>query len=257
MRKTIVFLTMLLLAVPAMAAVTVTCVDNGNGSASIYYDARGEAELVRAFGLDVEVDNGAKVSGVNSVNSDYYIYPGTIQITDGNVISWGSPVAPANDPGAKSGLGTGGVTLELGSLYAAGDGNLTPDPCGLLCTVKLSGKNVDCNMTVSTNVTRGGVVMEDTATPSVGPSNCQVTGLAAPCWGYTCFACGDTNGDCAATFADVSTIINGWPPNAYNPCADLNKDGSMTFADVSILINHWPPNVFCPSGQGCGPCTPI
>jgi len=174
MRKTIVFLTMLLLAAPAMAAVTVSCVDDGGGVVSIYYDASGEVELVRAFGLDVEVDSGCEIESVDSVNSNYYIYPGTIEITDGNVTGWGSPVAPANDPGAKGGLGTGGVTLEVGSLYAAGDGNLTPEPNGLLCTVKVTGSAPDCNMTISTNATRGGVVMEDTATPSVESSICTV-----------------------------------------------------------------------------------
>jgi hypothetical protein len=155
-----------------MAAVSISCSDAGSGVADIYYDAQGEVELIRAFGLDIEADT-ANIIAVTDVNPNYYIYPGTIQITDGNVTAWGTPVAPANDPGAGTGLGTGSVTIEMGSLYAAGDGNLTPDPCGLLCKVSI---DANCTLTITTNVTRGGVVMEDTATPTVSQTQCAVVG---------------------------------------------------------------------------------
>jgi hypothetical protein len=73
------------------------------------------------------------------------------------------------------------------------------------------------------------------------------------CWCYDCFDCGDNTGDCNLTFDDISTLINGWPPNAYNPCADLTKDKAMTFDDINVLIVNWPPNGGC---DNCGECTP-
>ena len=247
---------MLLLAAPAMAATTVTCVAEANGVVRIEYDATGETE-VRAFGLDVEVDASAQITAVISVNADYYIYPGTIEITDGNVTGWGSPVAPANDPGAKGGLETGAVTLELGSLYA--DGDPAPALSGVLCTLQVKGA-MDCNVTVTANITRGGVVNVNAETVATGSSTCLATGiptLESECWGYDCFDCGDGNGDCFVTFTDLSIIINAWNPLPYDACADYNKDGFVTFSDISVLINHWSPLEACPSAEGCSPCTPI
>ena len=180
---------MLLLAAPVMAATTITCVDEGNGVVRIDYDATADTE-VRAFGLDVEVDASAQVSAVIEVNPNYYIYPGTIQITDGNVTSWGSPVAPANDPGAKSGLETGAVTLEVGSLYAAGDGNLTPALSGTLCSLQVNHNGIaDCNVTITSNITRGGVVNINAETVVVGTSTCAMTDLPSG----DCYQPGDPN----------------------------------------------------------------
>lgn len=261
MRMTIVLLAMLLLVAPAMAAVTVTCVDDGtgNGVAEVYYDARGEVELIRAFGLDLVADT-ANIVSVTSVNSDYYIYPGTIVITDGNVTAWGTPVAPANDPGAGTGLGTGNATVEMGSLYAAGDGNLTPDPCGLLCKVTVSA---DCNLTISTNITRGGVVMEDTATPSVGPSTCALdvndcygpgdpnygdwVTLGRPeCWCYPKQCHGDATGYgygrnlYHASTPDLTVLKDAWNKDAPNTVGhisvvDVNKPTEWACADFDRM----------------------
>jgi len=279
MRITIVLLAMLLLVAPAMAAVTVTCVGVGGGVAEVYYDARGEFELIRAFGLDIVADT-ANIVNVDNVNSDYYIYPGTIVITDGNVTAWGTPVAPANDPGAGTGLGTGAVTVEMGSLYAAGDGNLTPDPCGLLCKVTVSA---DCNLTITTNITRGGVVMEDTATPSVGPSVCAVDGptecyagmpdynewvaVGKPdCWCYPRQCNGDATGypygkfNYYASSPDMSVLRDAWDKDAATiigqtstvdghitewACADFDHapygkfNYRVSSPDMTILRNHW------------------
>lgn len=245
MKKTILMLIVLLLVTPAMATVKITCEDAGGGQVNIYYDRNDEVELVRAFGLDI-VATDANIIDVNNVNPDYRIYPGTIYIVDGNVIDWGSPVAPANAPGVS----TSGVTIEAGSLYEAGDANLIPDPCGLLCTITVDG---DCDISITTNNTRGGVVLEDATSADVNSPGCTVQPGPA-CWSYDCFDCGDMNGDCGHTFDDITILIAGWPPNPYDPCADLNKDGGMTFDDITILINHWPPGPGC---TPCGACTPI
>ena len=224
MRKTIVFLTMLLLAAPVMAATTITCVDEGSGVLRIDYDASTETE-VRAFGLDVEVDASCTITAVISVNSNYYIYPGTIQITDGNVTSWGSPVAPANDPGAKSGLGTGAVTLELGSLYAAGDGNLTPALSGTLCSLQVnSNGTVDCNVTVTANITRGGVVNINAETVVVGTSNCSMTDVPS--------------GECYAGMIDYQVWSDVNKPDCW--CTQRQCHGDATNSqEGSGLEGYW------------------
>jgi hypothetical protein len=155
----------LLLAAPSMATVDFNAVDEG-GVAAISYDASGEVELVRAFALDITVDSGAVITAITdykegvSVSGDkgYGIFPGSIDINDaGDINDVGTPVAdPCQLPSdTQGGLGTAGITIEMGSLYVGGPN--APDATGLLCKVAV---DVDCNMTIAVNVSRGEVVME-------------------------------------------------------------------------------------------------
>jgi hypothetical protein len=80
-------------------------------------------------------------------------------------------VADGNDPGALGGLGTNGITIEMGSLYDT----KAPATQGRLCTVTCSET---CLLTVTTNATRGNVVLEDASEAAVdltGASNVQIT----------------------------------------------------------------------------------
>ena len=164
MRKLLIW-AVLVSATPAMAAVNFTAVPEA-GAAAIYYDATGEGELVRAFALDITVDSGATITAITdykegvSVSGDkgYGIFPGSIDINEaGEVNDVGTPIAdPCQLPSdTLGGLGTGGITIEMGSLYA--EAVNAPDPCGLLCKVEV---DVDCNLTIAENVSRGKVVME-------------------------------------------------------------------------------------------------
>jgi hypothetical protein len=95
--------------------------------------------------------------------------------------------------------------------------------------------------------------------PSTDPQYSLWLSLDRPeSWCYDCFDCGDADGDCQLTFADIDILSNAWPPNTYDPRADLTKDGTITFADINVLITHWPlkggPGCQCP---GCQPCTPV
>lgn len=163
--KKIVLIAMLLLAAPAMADVNFTIVPE-TGGAAINYDASGETELVRAFALDITVDSGATIDAITdykegvSVSGDkgYGIFPGSIDINDaGDINDVGTPVAdPCQLPSdTQGGLGTAGITIEMGSLYVGGPN--APDATGTLCKVQVSA---DCNLTVAVNVSRGEVVME-------------------------------------------------------------------------------------------------
>ena len=168
MRKIIFALTILVLAAPALADVTITATDEGGGVVAITYVASGEPSKVRAFGLNITVDSGCDIDAIDDFNTGdnngYGIFMDNIVI-DGNglVTSFGNPVAPSGAPGALGGLGTGGITVEMGSLYE--DGN-APDDSGTLCRITVNDNGAsDCNLALAAeDVHRGGVVSESGST---------------------------------------------------------------------------------------------
>ncbi len=165
MKKTIVALSVVMLTAPAWAGVAITVTDLGDGKAGIDYSG---TELVRAFALDITVDTGTidAISGfvVGDDNNGYGIFPANfsrnivVDPVTGDVSDWAvadyTPVADAGDPGALGGLGTNGITIEMGSLYDT----KAPPLSGRLCVITCSER---CNVTVTTNATRGNVVLED------------------------------------------------------------------------------------------------
>ena len=172
MRKMIFALVVVMMAAPAWATIEISIADLGGGQAAINYSG---TELARAFALDITVDAGTidAISdfAVGDDNNGYGIFPAnfsryiTVDATSGEVSDWAvagySPVADANDPGALGGLGTNGITIEMGSLYDAA----APALSGQLCILTVSGS---CNMFVTANATRGNVVLEDASEATVG-----------------------------------------------------------------------------------------
>jgi len=169
--KKIMLLLVLCFAVPVMATATIDAEDKG-GTVEITY-AVSDANLIRAVAVDVTVDGTVVITGVTAAIEGestaaapgYGIFPGSIEIdvneaspTYGEVLSYGSPMAPAGDPGAAGDLGGQAITLELGSVYV-GDLN-SPGPGGLLCTLAYTGEGT---LTITENAIRGGIVMEDVA----------------------------------------------------------------------------------------------
>jgi hypothetical protein len=178
MKKLLFVLALLMLATPAMAAVTLTCASAGPNSVTFGYSTDGE--LVRAFALDITTDLGV-ITEVTSASTAYRIYPGTIDINAaGEVEDYGTPVAPSGDPGALGGLGTSGVTVEMASLYGPNDANANPTyipgTSGDLVTVYTSVPSP--NVTATVNTTRGNVVLEDTTSVSPSSSTC----IAGECY---------------------------------------------------------------------------
>ncbi|MCH7558069.1 MAG: hypothetical protein IIB56_11505 [Planctomycetes bacterium] len=184
MRKTFFVLVVAMLTTPMWAAVTITATDLGEGVVAIDYSSD-ETMLVRAFALDITVDAGTidAISdfAVGDDNNGYGIFPAnfsryiTVDPATGEVSDWSvagySPVADGNDPGALGGLGTNGITIEMGSLYDT----KAPATQGRLCTVTCSET---CLLTVTTNATRGNVVLEDASEAAVdltGATNVQIT----------------------------------------------------------------------------------
>jgi hypothetical protein len=167
MKKILFMLVALLFTAPAWAAVDITAaVDDANDCVAIIsFNATGEPNLVRAFALDIQTDNDAKIVGVTLLSADYVIHPGTIVIdTAGTVTDYGSPVAPESDLPSDTlpGLDSNGVTIEMASLYApVGPGSPNaPAPSGDLIAVQVDNA---CTLSISANVSRAGssgVVME-------------------------------------------------------------------------------------------------
>jgi hypothetical protein len=112
-----------------------------------------------------------KIGESTIADPGYGIFPGTIVYEDGIVIDWGTPVAPADDPGALPGLGSYGITIEMGSLY---DG-IENAP---LVTDTLLKFSVDWHgapeviVDISLNELRGGVILEDSTTAGVDLVGC-------------------------------------------------------------------------------------
>jgi hypothetical protein len=175
MKKLSLLLAALLLATPALAAVRIIVEPDVDNTAAIKYETDGEK--VRAFALDIMTD-GAAIEGISdfirgestAANRGYGIFPAnfgryiTVDADTGEVADWDvddyTPVADPCDPGALGGLGTEGITIEMGALYYPTDDASpnAPDNSGVLCKLTLSG---EANLTVTLNEVRGGVVLTD------------------------------------------------------------------------------------------------
>jgi hypothetical protein len=293
MKKMIFALLVLLLAAPAWATtVDITCAQiTDTNQVEVSYSTDGT--LVRAVGLDITVDDGnivacvpAMVGECTATEKGLGIFPGTITIdAGGNVTDYGSPVAPQSDlPGdTLGGLGTGGITVEMGSLYV--DGN-APPTSGLLCTITLDS-TVDTTVTIVANVSRAGngVVLEDpdevatvnlSTCPYSPPGGCFYAGMVDCCgqtvtaadvgrwaslspadqasWCNPCHCRGDADGSCVIDAVDVLALRAAWPGlgGTYDARTDTNYDGVIDAIDVLALRAAWPGL----GGNGCTGCPP-
>jgi hypothetical protein len=190
MRKMLFVIIAVMLVSPAWAAVKIVAIPDrdpanvnnppvpGSGVVAIRYQGL-NSERARAFALDIIVDNGVITEIGNykrgTDNGGYGIFPGNfsryITVLDtGEVENWDvnsyTPVADPNDPGALTGLNTSGITIEMGSLYENSANAPNPESANgvLLCTIKCSQT---CLLTITTNETRGGVVLEDASVADV------------------------------------------------------------------------------------------
>lgn len=172
MKRLSFLLAALMLATPALAAVRITAEPDGDLTA-IKYETDGER--VRAFALDITVDAGEIVAisdfmrGESTAeNPGYGIFPANfgryivVDANSGEVADWMpadyTPVADPCDPGALGGLGTSGITVEMGALYYPTDDDSpnAPPTSGTLFNLMLSE---DAALSVTLNEVRGGVVL--------------------------------------------------------------------------------------------------
>jgi hypothetical protein len=207
MKKFAFVLAILMLAAPALARVEITCTSTTDGVVTVSYDASGEPNLVRAFAMNIVPDSGAKITAVGDFNSKYPIYPGSIDINvaENKVDDDGNAVCdPCEYDDTLPGLNTtGGITVEMASLYQAGDDANKPASSGTLFKLVVDS---DCCLTFTENATRGGIVLEDPeADPDpnfVGANICVSTGC--DCWGDVYTA---PDGDGWITAEDATQIF--------------------------------------------------
>ncbi len=249
MKKIIAALVVLAIAAPAMAAVTVSAVDEGDGVVAIHYATTGDP--VRAFGLDLTLTgcgdpNFVDVNG--TTNADYPIFPGSVTIDmDGNVSDYGTPIGSVDDhPDTKAGLGTDGVTIEMGSLYASGD----PAPASSGILLKLDVR-ANGQLGIAENAARGGVVMEDGSSPALTLLGCPVV-ITAPC-------VGDVDCNKIINKQDIGALVtllvnNASAPfwmipstsGAYYPEADVDGNGTINKQDIGALVTYLVNNASAP-----------
>ena len=250
MRKTVLVLLMALIATPAIAVVDITCTTSGN-EVTISYDASGETEKVRAFALDIEV-YGATITSIDAGDpnvKDYYVYMGSIVIdVNGNIGDYGSPVAPASDPGAKGAIGTSGITIEMGSLYDPCDPlhQTAPPASGELCKIYVSS-SVRYTVTITPEETfRGGVVLEDGSVATVNAPGCVLDTYPTLCWSIV--HCpgqllGDATCDGKVNIMDILKVKQSWLDSTgdptYNCCADFDMGGMVNIMDVLKVKQNW------------------
>jgi len=254
MRKMIFALVVVMLATPAWASIAITAKDLGDLRVEIGYSG---TELARAFALDITVDAGTidAISdfAVGDDNNGYGIFPAnfsryiTVDATTGEVSDWAAagytPVADAGDPGALGGLGTSGITIEMGSLYDT----QAPATSGTLCVLTVSET---CNLTVTTNATRGNVVLEDASEATVdltGATNVAIAGAVA----YT----GPHPAEWQAVGQPDCWVASINPRQCHGD-ADGASQGKQQFwvstNDLDVLIAAWNKSFAAIDGQSVG-----
>jgi hypothetical protein len=259
MKTLILAVTVLLLAAPVWATVTITAQLDGK-KITIGYTSD-EGQLIRAVALDVAATGGNIIAvgdyAIGDDNGGYGIFPSSfrdnivVNPETGEVDSWvGSPnpytpVADPCDPDALGGIGTPGVTIEMGSLYPEG-GNAPSETSGTLCSV-----TVDDDVTevcITANATRGNVVLEDANEPE--------TLVLPDCIEMVCFPSGYT------TYADWVTYGK---PDCW--CAPYHCDGDADVAtsgapfqyriytgDLNKIIGNWKAKI---TTVGIDPCADV
>ena len=247
MKKIIFTLAVLLLAAPAMATVTITCTPGpGPNDVTVGFTSD-EGQLVRAIALDVQVaDADVVVVDVNCVSDGYLIHPGSISIdAGGNVTDYGTC--------AGTDLDSNSFASEQGSLYEIGVD--TPPVPGDLFIITLGGctdtPSGDVVVSVSENVIRGGVVMEDAGAPSsVDTSDTATVNVCVS--GCACLGdIADTTsigppdgkvdtGDMAALL--TALIIYGNPADSYNITGAPNQAFLLFCMDVADTTSIGPPD---------------
>jgi hypothetical protein len=285
MRKLCFMLASLLLTAPVFAGVTVSC-EQVPDTNQILVKYVSDANLPRAFGLDITVDSGATIGTIvsGSTSSYFWVYPGTIDINDitGDIDNPGTPVAPSDDPCALGGLGTSGMTIEMGSLYDPCDAQHPTGPSTTENLLKFTVSS-DCNITIAGNSARGNVVLENTDEADATYTGCAFVGDCFPSsdpkygqWvtqhkpkSWCCDAqwLGDATGDGKCNVLDLYAVKRaygttfatgpwGTGNGAYNCAADFNHTGNVNVLDLYVVKNHYGTTVGdacadigdCPSG---------
>jgi len=243
MKKLGLVVAVLMLASPVWARVDIKCANDGN-LVTVSYAVVGEPNRVSGFGLNITVDNGAKIKSISDINPKYWVYPGSIAIdttvTPPVITDNGSPVRdPVKYPGGTlGGLDTNGVSIEMGALYdPPGDNSPNAPPTsGVLLKFRVD-KTANVCVTITEDPTSGGVVLTNpTLNPDVNaPKFCFPSAVLC----YTGMA------DYAQWEAAGSPVCWCYPRQCHGD-ADGLKQGSAALGymyvasnDLNVLISAW------------------
>ncbi len=261
MKRLSVLLAVLVVAGPALAAVRITVEPDGN-TAVIGYETDGER--VRAFALDITVDAGT-IIGISDFirgestaeNPGYGIFPAnfsryiTVDADTGDVAAWDineyTPVADPCDPGALGGLGTAGITIEMGALYYPPDDDSpnAPPTSGTLCRLTLS---TEANVTVSLNEVRGGIVLTDPTVPAtvdMGQASAMTTATMMSAAGSNVDLLAPSHPDYAEWVAVGKPACWAYPRQCHGDAdgvAEGNADTGFYYVgpqDLNVLVAAW------------------
>ena len=284
MRKVSLILVVLLFVAPAWARVDIKCEQVGDTNEVIvsYRVTEDEPNKVRAFGLDITVDDGTITGYDDSVNDDYVIYPGSIVIDtsgpDPCVSDYGTPIGdPCDHLDTQPGLDSNGVTIEMGALWhkpVDSDQNAPPDQNDNdfheLLSFYTSG--VDCSVTIVENEARGGVVMTDpTIDPDVNAPGCGIVMPQEDCFPITPNYAGQrADYDAYKLYNNNPSRVDCWCNNDLlsgncinQPCVfqcdgDANGDTEGLFTkyrvytnDLGLIITHWKKKITDPTIDPC------
>lgn len=277
MKKLLVVLAVLAVAVPSMAATTVGCAVSGtpvatgaNFNVTYSYDLAGS--FPRAFALDISTNLGtisgvtaAKTGESTSVAKGFGIFPGTIAIdSTGSVTSYGSPVAPQSDlpSGTQAGIGNAAVTVELGSLYSGTDAK--PANSGTILTVSIacatSASARTATITIVPNTARGGLVLEDATSVGAFSNTCTIVipaAVAPDCFASTLSTYGRwvSSGKpaCWCPPASITGLAVGG--TGYQCVGDAGQDLAGAYrvytSDFNLVTGNWKRTLTTPGYNAC------
>ena len=153
-------LTFILTGIVRAGTIEITAADAGAQRLRIGYEVTSGSELPVGFGLNITLNNEATFREVESASPYFPIYPGTVFIIDsGEIIDYGTPVAPWDSPDTLGGLGTSGVTIEMGVEGNPVEIMHLPDPRDFTGDAKIN--NDDLSVFVGDWLTSGESLIED------------------------------------------------------------------------------------------------
>lgn len=273
---------LLIFAVPALAEVTITATQVSGNEVEISYSGATAGNPVRAFALDITLDDpAAKIVSVTAAKRGistsgapgHGIFPASFaRVINPADPNWNdadyTPVALQSDLPADTqpGIDSNGVTVELGSLYD-GDAN-KPLTGSILLTVKVDAPEMAIvDLDILGNASRGGVVMEDGTSGTIKNGTTVYFShlcaneyaqwlaygggnpAAAPAnWRGSCFKCGDADNNTLVTFGDVIYVYQLLQAASTTGAGDVSMNGLLTFGDVIQVYQQ------VQGALGCAPC---
>ena len=239
MKSIIITLAVLVVAAPAMATVTITCTASDVNEVTVSFTSD-EGQLVRAIALDIQVHGpDVWIEDVNCVSTGYKIHPGSIAIdAGGNVVDYGTC--------AGAGLGSNTIASEQGSMYVGAVNEPSPGDLFIITLGCINAGDGEVVVSVSENMFRGGIVMEDTGPPTAVDVSDTATVNIGWCDPDHCCK-GDLDGNLWIMVPDLFMLIGklgtAGPPFTipegdplYVDCGDMDSNGWIMVPDYFMLL---------------------